>query len=138
MQASAIAHGQVVDERGVTTDRIGPPTAVSKPGAKSTPTMSRAKNAPRSSAPWSQPCECPPRRRSGAGELNTATDVPSIEAAERRPPKVRYSFDSDSRSTSRIGPQEKSVSIGSWLVKVSLARAPRPSAVIHYSMASGS
>ena len=80
----------------------------SKSGLKSTATMIRAKKAPMASAPSSQPWECPPRRSNGAGEENAATTTSSIDAASRCPPKVRYSFETPSRSTSRIMPQEKS------------------------------
>ena len=54
------------------------------------------------------PCECPPRRRSGAGDVNAATTTSSTDAASSRPPNVRYSFETPSRSTSRIRPQAKS------------------------------
>ena len=62
--------------------------------------------APIASAPASQPWEWPPRRSWGACDANAATTTSSISAASRCPPKVRYSFETPSRSTSRIRPQE--------------------------------
>ena len=70
--------------------------------------------------------ECPPRRSNGAGEEDAATTTSSISAASRCPPKVRYSFETPSRSTSRIRPQEKSSDRGILVSWVNVRREPRP------------
>jgi hypothetical protein len=85
-----------------------------------------------------QPCECPPRRRMGAGELKTITTVSSIRAALTRPPNERYSLETPSRSTIRMTPHAKVSSIGRAVCAVSSRRCPRPEAVIQYSTRSGS
>ena len=50
-------------------------------GSKSIGTFMRPKKAASSAAMRSIAWECPPRRRIGAGEVNTATIVPSRWAA---------------------------------------------------------
>ena len=101
----------------------------SNPGLKSTATIIRAKKAPMASAPSSQPWEWPPRRSNGAGDVNAATTTSPINAASRCPPKVRYSFETPSRSTSRIRPHEKSSDRGIEVSRVTVRHEPRPFSV---------
>ena len=90
----AIAVGHVGDERRIAGDRVGRGDALLEPGrvvdGDHQPPEERAEVL---SAPTSHPWECPPRRRSGAGEVNTqhgdAVDATPAEVSTERQVLVR-------------------------------------------------
>jgi hypothetical protein len=58
--------------------------------------------------------------------VNAAITIPPISAASSRPPNVRYSLVTWSRSVSRIRPHENGVDTGIGVDAVRVLRSPRP------------
>ena len=110
----------------------------SKSGVWVTATVSRAKNAARFAAAWSQPCEWPPRRRIGASDRKTQIAVPATSTTSRSPPQETHSLAIPKRSSIRIVPHANAVRSGRRVSSVISARTPRPAWATQYRTRSGS